>query len=95
MSYTLGKILNLLNNDFENEITKMKLFLDIKNHPEYLKKKMIHRQVFKHLTENLDNIGLNEFSPELKASLFKMIAIHTLVDNKDLQELIINFLGQL
>ena len=95
MSYTLEKILNLLNNDFENEITKMKLFLDIKNHPEYLKKKMIQRQVFKHWTENLDNIGLNEFSPELKTSLFKMIAIHTLVDNKEIQGLIINFLGQL
>ena len=38
MSYTLEKIFNLLNNDFENEITKMKLFLDIENHPEYLKK---------------------------------------------------------
>jgi hemerythrin len=95
LKYTLEQVFNLLNNHFTDEINKMKLFLDIKNHPEYLKKKMIHRQVFKHLTENLDNIGLNEFSPELKASLFKMIAIHTLVDNKDLQELIINFLGQL
>ena len=95
MSYTLEKILNLLNNDFENEITKMKLFLDIKNHPEYLKKKMIHMQVFKKWVEDLDNMDLNTFTPECKKSLFKMIALNTLLDNKDLHELIIDFVIQL
>jgi uncharacterized protein VirK/YbjX len=96
MSYTLEQIFTFLNNHFEEEITKMKLFLDIKNHPEYLKKEMIHRQVFKKLIENLDNMSLNTSTPKCKKSLFKMIALNTLLYNNDeFEELIIDFLKQL
>ena len=101
MSYTLEKIFILLGNFFEVEINKMKLFLDIKNHPEYLKKKIINKGRFNNWTKSLHTIiGFNEFSyeGEMKTSLFKTIIIQALLDDeglKELKEFIFDFLIQL
>ena len=105
MSYNLEEIFNLLSYNFENEITKMKLFLDIKNHPDYLNKEMFIQRNFKNWTNDLHKIGLNEFSNVEKTSLFKVIIIHSLfvdveikeikLNKKKLHRLIINFLGRL
>ena len=100
MSYTLEKAINLLSNHFEEEIKKMKLFLDIKNKPDCLKKRIIHKRNFISWTNSLHTIGFNEFSNELKTSLFQTIVIHSFLsdnidNNNELQEEIVNFLKQL
>jgi hypothetical protein len=100
MSYTLEKAINLLSNHFEEEIKKMKLFLDIKNKPDCLKKRIINKRNFISWTNSLHTIGLNEFSNELKTSLFQTIVIHSFLsdnidNNNELQEEIVNFLKQL
>ena len=102
MSYPLEKAINLLNNYFEEEIKKMNVFLDVKNHPEYLNNRIINRNDFINWTNSLHTIGLNEFSNEKKTSLFKTIFFNTLLDNKkskinknELRELIIDFLIEL